>query len=108
MKKLVLLSLVFILCINCKSNKEEVVIEQKSTPLEREEIIENEIYTAYLNEVTKCSEDVVAMSNFNDKNETWSICENGNESRVIQIKSYKENVFYKEIYFEQTNSSGRI
>jgi hypothetical protein len=73
------------------------------TELEKEGKLRKKINTQYLAELSKCWQNVSAVTNFNGKTEFWSICTNDNGKRIIQIHSHEETAFYEEVYFEQND-----
>ena len=71
------------------------------TELEKEEKLRKEINTQYLVELSKCSQNIDAVTDFNGKTEFWRICETDNGKRIIQIDSHEETALYREVYYEQ-------
>ncbi len=71
------------------------------TELEKEENLRKKINDQYLAELSKCSQNVNAVTDFNGKTEFWKICETDNGKRIIRIESHEETNLYEEIYFEQ-------
>tara|TARA_R110002074_G_C12267465_1_gene641823 strand:+ start:53 stop:544 length:492 start_codon:yes stop_codon:yes gene_type:complete len=51
--------------------------------------------------MTKCSPQIDAITDFNGKTEFWRICELQNGNRILKIESHKGTVYYQEIYFEK-------
>ena len=70
------------------------------TELEKEEKLRKKINTQYLAELSKCSQNINAVTDFNGKTEFWRICETENGKRIIQIDSHEGTVLYEEVYFE--------
>lgn len=71
------------------------------TDKKKEELTRKKFNTQYLSELSKCSQNVDAVTDFNGKTEFWRICETENEKRIIQIDSHKDDALYEEVYFEQ-------
>ncbi|PCI02827.1 MAG: hypothetical protein COB81_04785 [Flavobacteriaceae bacterium] len=71
------------------------------TELEKEEKLREKINTEYLAELSKCSQNINAVTDFNGKTEFWRICKLGNGKRIIQINSHEEDALYEEVYYEQ-------
>ncbi|GGF69609.1 hypothetical protein SAMN05444281_1026 [Wenyingzhuangia marina] len=69
--------------------------------LEKEEKLRERINTQYLAELSKCSQNISAVTNFNGKKEFWRICKNDSGKRIIQIDSHEETALYTEVYFEE-------
>ena len=114
MKKILLTLIILISLTGCESKKsnstEKNVLEFETitsdsetelTELEKEEKLRAEINNQYLAELSKCSQNVDAVTDFNGKTEFWQICETENGKRIIQIDSHAETVLYEEVYFEQ-------
>lgn len=51
---------------------------------------------------SQCSAGVDTVTNFNAKKEFWQICTLDNGNRIIKIKSYNDDNYYQEIYFEKS------
>ncbi len=51
--------------------------------------------------LAKCIYTDVAVSEFGDKKEFWSVCSLKNGNRIIKIQSHKKTTYFKEIYFEK-------
>lgn len=119
MKRILLTFIILISLTACESKKsnsnEENVVETvkkipsletqttEPTELEKEKKIRKEINAQYLAELSKCWQNVSAVTDFNGKTEFWSICTTDNGKRIIQIHSHDETAFYKEVYFEQND-----
>ncbi|MDG4717354.1 hypothetical protein, partial [Winogradskyella marincola] len=114
MKKILLTLIILISLTACESKKSnstkknvaeiETTIsdsETELTELETEAKLRTEINDQYLAELSKCSQNVNAVTDFNGKTEFWRICENENGKRIIQIDSHQETVLYEEVYYEQ-------
>ncbi len=111
MKKILLTLIILISLTACESKKsnsnEKNVAESEAktsdseTELEKEEKLRTEINDQYLAELSKCSQNVDAVTDFNGKTEFWRICETDNGKRIIQIDSHEETVLYEEVYYEQ-------
>ena len=114
MKKILLTLIILISLTACESKKgnstEKNVAESETTisdleteltELEKEEKLRTEINDQYLAELSKCSQNVDAVTDFNGKTEFWRICETDNGKRIIQIDSHEETVLYEEVYYEQ-------
>ncbi len=110
MVKRILLTLIILTSFTvCKWEKNEPtqIIEAKLetkkelTELEKEEKLRSEINQQYLTALAKCSANIDAVSNFNSKTEFWRICETNNGKRIIQVDSYKDSLFYEEVYYEE-------
>lgn len=111
MKKILLTLIILISLTACESKKSnsteknvaesETVISDSETELDKEEKLRTEINDLYLAELSKCSQNVDAVTDFNGKKEFWQICETENGKRIIQIDSHEETVLYEEVYFEQ-------
>ena len=117
MKNILLTFIILISLIACESNKSNSIKKniaksekrisnldtQKTelTELEKEEKLRKEINNRYIAELSKCSQNVNAVTDFNGKTEFWKICETDNGKRIIQIESHEETVLYEEVYFEQ-------
>lgn len=117
MKKILLTFIILISLTTCekkKSNSTEKSLAESEketselntqkielTQLEKEEKLRAEINTQYLAELSKCSQNINAVSDFNGKKEFWQICNTINGKRIIQIDSHKENALYEEVYYEQ-------
>ena len=112
MKKILLTFIILISFINCEhkkknsteiKNTESEIKNQKIelTEREKEEKIREQINAEYLTDLSKCSKDKNAVTNFNGKTEFWRICETENEKRIIQIESHEKSEFYEEVYYEQ-------
>ncbi|MGB6268299.1 MAG: hypothetical protein WBF67_04750 [Olleya sp.] len=71
------------------------------TEREKEEVLRKKINTQYLAELSKCSQNISAVTDFNGKTEFWRICETDNRNRIIQIDSHEETALYGEVYYEQ-------
>lgn len=70
------------------------------TGLEKEDSVRAKINALYAKNASKCSQKVSAVTNFNDKQEFWRICDTGN-GRIIHIQSHDATNLYEEVYFEQ-------
>ena len=108
MKNILLTLIILNLLIACKSKKnnaiEKNITETQKAELnenEKEELLRKEINKQYLTEVSKCSQNVNTVTDFNGKLEFWRICETENGKRIIQINSYEKDSLYEEIYFEK-------
>ncbi|WP_162984966.1 hypothetical protein [Mesonia aquimarina] len=111
MKKILLTLIILISLTACESKKSnsteknvaesETIASDSETELEKEEKLRSEINDQYLAELSKCSQNVNAVTDFNGKTEFWRICETDNGKRIIQIDSHKETVLYEEVYYEQ-------
>ncbi len=112
MKKILLTLIILISLTACESKKsnstekkiaESEIEEQKIelTEREKEEKLREQINTEYLAELSKCSHNKIAVTNFNGKTEFWKICETENGKRIIQIESHEKTDFYEEVYYEK-------
>ncbi len=111
MKKILLTLIILISLTACESKKNnsteknmaesETIASDSETELEKEEKLRSEINDQYLAELSKCSQNVNAVTDFNGKTEYWRICETDNGKRIIQIDSHEETVLYEEVYYEQ-------
>ena len=111
MKKILLTFIILISLTACQSKKsnstekkiaESEIEEQKVelTEREKEEKLREQINTEYLAELSKCSQNKIAVTDFNGKTEFWKICETENGKRIIQIESHEKTDFYEEVYYE--------
>lgn len=106
MKRLILVLVTVGLVSSCTpriENNQETLNAQKNklTELEKEEKLRRETNHQYLAELSKCSQNINAVSDFNGKTEFWQICKTDKTKRIIQISSYEEDSLYKEVYYEQ-------
>ncbi len=114
MKKFLLSFIILVSLTTCESKKNNSTeknameseiktsyLETELTELDKEEKIRKEINNQYLNELTKCSQNVNAVTDFNGKTEFWRICEIDNGKRIIHINSHEKAVLYEEVYYEQ-------
>ncbi|QNK78307.1 hypothetical protein H7F37_04260 [Winogradskyella sp. PAMC22761] len=117
MKNILLIFIILISLTACESKKsnsiEKNVAESKQTTSdldtqkpelterEKEEILRKKINTQYLAELSKCSQNISAVTDLNGKTEFWRICETDNGKRIIQIDSHEETALYGEVYYEQ-------
>lgn len=106
MKRLILVLVTVGLISSCEpriENKLETLNAQKIelTELEKEEKLRRKINLQYLAELSKCSQNINGVSDFNGKTEFWQICKTDKAKRIIQINSYEEDVLYEEVYYEQ-------
>lgn len=117
MKNILLVFIILITLTACESKKsnsteknvaeiEEMIPELNTqkielTELEKEEKLRTKINTKYFAELSKCSQNVNAVTDFNNKTEFWRICEIENGKRIIQIDSHEKTNLYKEVYFEE-------
>ncbi|MBA6157362.1 hypothetical protein H3Z83_12665 [Tenacibaculum sp. S7007] len=117
MKNILLTFIILISLTTCdskKSNSTEINAaesEKRTTELntqkvelnelEKEEILREEINTQYLAELSKCFQNINAVTDFNGKKEFWRICKTDSGKRIIQIDSHEETALYEEVYFEQ-------
>jgi predicted metal-binding protein len=85
-----------------QNGKAELITQKvELNELEIEEKLREEINTQYLSELSKCSQSINAVTDFNGKTEFWRICKTDNGKRIIQINSHEETALYEEVYFEQ-------
>lgn len=63
--------------------------------------IRERINAEFEEELSKCPQQINAVTNFNGKKEFWQICETDKNKRIIQIESHDEVTLYKEVYYEQ-------
>ncbi len=89
--KLALILILIFNFLNCNSQAQREI----------EEKIRLEINTEFDKNISRCSLNVDAITDFNGKTEFWKICNLGNGSRIIQIESHYEDFYYQEIYFEK-------
>ena len=111
MKKILLTLITLISLTACESKKsnsnEKNVAESKTTisdsetELDKEEKLRTEINDQYFAELSNCSQNVDAVTDFNGKTEFWRICETDNGKRIIQIDSHEKTTLYEEVYYEQ-------
>lgn len=109
MKNILLTFIILISLTACESKKsksieknvEESEMEEQKVELTGEEKLREEINTKYLTELSKCSQNISAVTDFNGKTEFWQICETDNGKKIIQINSHEKTEFYEEVYYEQ-------
>jgi hypothetical protein len=109
MKKILLTIIILISLTACESKKSnsteknvaESEIKVEPTEREKEEKLRKQINAEYLTEISKCSQNINAVTDFNGKTELWRICETDNGKRIIQIESHEKTDFYEEVYFEK-------
>ena len=112
MKNILLTFIILISLTACESKKSNSTeknvakseIEEQNIELterEKEEKLREQINTEYLAELSKCSQNINAVTDFNGKTEFWRICETDNGKRIIQIDSHEKTDFYEEVYYEQ-------
>jgi hypothetical protein len=102
MKKILLTCIILILvtaCVSKKSNSTEKKIAE--SVIEKEEKLREQINIEYLAELSNCSQNKIAVTDFNGKTEFWKICETENGNRIIQIESHEKTDFYVEVYYEK-------
>ena len=113
MKKILLTLIILISLTACESKKSNSIeknveeyeettsdSETELTELEKEEKLRAEIDDQYLAELSKCSQNINAVTDFNGKTEFWRICDLENGNRIIQIELYDSELLFKEVYFE--------
>ena len=86
-------------CVSKKSNSTEKKIAE--SVIEKEEKLREQINIEYLAELSNCSQNKIAVTDFNGKTEFWKICETENGNRIIQIESHEKTDFYVEVYYEK-------
>jgi hypothetical protein len=112
MKNILLTFIILISLTACETKKsnsteknvaESEIEEQKVelTERDKEEKLREQINTEYLAELSKCSQNKIAVTDFNGKTEFWRICETDNGKRIIQIESHEKTDFYEEVYYEK-------
>ena len=102
--------MIFVLLTACESNKssstEKIISDLNAqkielTELEKEGKLREGINAQYLIELSKCSQNINAVTDFNGKKEFWRICKTDNGKRIIQINSHEETTLFEEVYYEQ-------
>ena len=112
MKNILLTFIILISLTACESKKSNSTeknvakseIEEQNIELterEKEEKLREQINTEYLAELSKCSQNINAVTDFNGKTEFWRIYETDNGKRIIQIDSHEKTDLYEEVYYEQ-------
>ncbi|NHN24600.1 hypothetical protein FIA58_002830 [Flavobacterium jejuense] len=74
------------------------------TQKEKEEKIRSVINLDFHQNASKCSFNVNAVTDINNKKEFWSICQLKNGNRILKIQSYEKEIYFEEIYFEKKGS----
>lgn len=69
--------------------------------IKNEEEIRLKLNTEFNKNTAKCSYEISAVTDFNEKVEFWRICNLENKNRIIKIESYKQTEYFQEIYFER-------
>lgn len=104
MNKFTLVLFVFLCFINCKEQNNRNTIPDKIEFTERnEEEYRTKINDFYQSEVSKCSNKINTVTDYNGKKEFWRICETENNNRIIKIESYQDDKLYEEVHFEQNS-----
>ena len=102
--------MIFVLLTACESNKssstEKIISDLNAqkielTEFEKEGKLREGINAQYLIELSKCSQNINAVTDFNGKKEFWRICKTDNGKRIIQINSHEETTLFEEVYYEQ-------
>lgn len=67
-----------------------------------EKQLRNQINSVYLENVKACASIMQqAIAKTKEKTELWNVCSLENGNRIIQIESHSNEVYFKEIYFEE-------
>ncbi len=91
--KYLLLAVTIMLCSTTSANAQ--------TQIETEESIRAATNVEFYKNMADCDSEVDAVTDFNEKTEFWSICDLDNDNRIIKVKSYNDNTYYQETYFEE-------
>ncbi|WP_298516124.1 hypothetical protein [uncultured Kordia sp.] len=112
MKNILQIFIILISLTACESKKSHSVEKKEAkseikaqkvelTEREKEEKLRTKINSDYIAELSKCSQNTNAVTNFNGKTEFWEICETDQGKRILKIESHKKTELYEEVYYEQ-------
>lgn len=112
MKKIInlLIGITFIIsCGETKVNIDQHQTNTKENPIKsahskaenksKEHLIKGKIDSLYNREDSKCNITREAVTQFNGRQEFWSICNTSDSYTIIKIKSHATEQLYEEIYF---------
>ena len=68
---------------------------------ENDEKIRAKINTQFYAALSNCNRETTAVTNFNCKDEFWSICVLKNNNRIVTVEWHQGDTYYQEIYFEK-------
>lgn len=71
---------------------------------ENEEKLRLKINTELDKNISECSFEINAITNFNGNIEFWSICNLLNDNRIFKVEFYRKDTYYQEIYFENNGN----